>query len=100
MAVVAEVHMPGVTRAQCDALRAEVGWLDEPPTGGVLHVVWLEDDGLHGLDVWADEAALAAFAQDRIAPAMAKLGIENELAPVSHPAHEVYVPRVVTQLAS
>ena len=35
MAVAAHVILPGVTKEQYDQVRTAVGWLDEPPLGGM-----------------------------------------------------------------
>lgn len=38
MAVIAYVVLPGVTEERHDQIRADVGWLEEPPVGGISHV--------------------------------------------------------------
>jgi hypothetical protein len=96
MAVVVEVTLAGVSADKYDALRAEVGWLDTPPTGGICHVVWVEGNDLRGLDVCESENAFHAFGQERIGPAMAKLGIDAQLQATFRDAHEVYVPEAIT----
>jgi len=96
MPVSVSVVMPGVSMEQYDQLRDEVGWLEKAPTGGILHVMWVEGDELHGLDVWESEAAFEAFAQDRLGPAMAKLGIGVEPQATFRSTHEVFVPNAVT----
>jgi hypothetical protein len=100
MAVVVEVVIPEISRDQYDALRTEVGWLEEPPAGGISHTVWWEGDDCHGLDVWEDDAAWAEFGQTRMGPAMAKLGIDAEVQTIFHQPHEVFVPKAVTITAS
>ena len=42
MAVVAHVVLPGVTKEQYDQVREAVGWLGEPPVGGISHLTWWE----------------------------------------------------------
>ena len=100
MAVIVHVVLPGITQDQYDAVRKEAGWLDTPPTGGLSHLTWWEGDTCHNLDAWEDEGAFAAFGQDRLGPAMAKLGIDAEVNPEFHPAHEVFLPKAVTVTAS
>ena len=41
-------------------------------------------------------AAFAAFGEERLGPAMAKLGIEAEVIPSFHEAHEVFLPEAPT----
>jgi hypothetical protein len=96
MAVAVHVLIRGITRDEYDRVRAEVGWLDVPPDGGLSHLTWWEGDDCHNMDAWESEAAFAAFGQDRLGPAMAKLGIDAPVEPTFHTAHEVFMPRAVT----
>jgi hypothetical protein len=96
MAVVVHVVLPGLSKDQYDAVRKEAGWLDTAPTGGLSHVTWWEGDDCHNLDSWESEAAFAAFGEQRLGPAMGATGVEIEVNPVFHPAHEVFLPRALT----
>jgi len=93
MAVVAHVVIRGLTPEQYDAVRKEVGWLDDVPDGGLAHVSWWEGDDNHNTDAWESEAAFAAFGENRLGPAMAKLGIDLPVEVSFHPAHEVFAPQ-------
>lgn len=95
MAVIAHVVLRGVSPEQYDSVRAETGWLERPPDGGLGHFTWWEGDDCHNMDAWESEAAFNAFGQDRLGPAMAKVG--NTVAPevTFHPAHEVFTPKVL-----
>ena len=95
MAVVAHVVLRGVSREQYDAVRAEVGWLERVPTGGLSHVTWWEGDDCHNIDAWESEEAFNAFGTDRLGPAMGKLGITVQPEVTFHPAHEVYAPQAI-----
>jgi hypothetical protein len=96
MAVVAHVILRGVSREQYDQVRAEVGWLEEPPTGGISHLTWWEGADCHNVDSWETEQAFAAFGAERLGPGMAKAGIQVEPEVTFYPAHEVFMPRSVT----
>ncbi|HVZ38137.1 MAG TPA: hypothetical protein VHI13_02590 [Candidatus Kapabacteria bacterium] len=48
------------------------------------------------MDAWESEAAFAAFGNDRLGPAMAKLGINVEPHVTFHAAHEVFLPQAMT----
>jgi hypothetical protein len=96
MAVIAHVLLRNVTKAQYDALRAEVGWLERAPDGGLTHMTWWEGSDCHNVDAWESEAAFDAFGADRLGPAMAKLGIAAQPEATFHPAHEVFVAKAVT----
>ena len=93
MAVIAEVTLRGITTEQYDALRAQCGWLERPPDGGLAHLTWWEGVDSHNLDGWESEAAFQAFGEQRLAPAMAALGMEAPPEVTFHQAHEIFTPR-------
>ena len=66
MAVVAKVSLPNFSKERYEALRTEIGWLDEPPRGGISPIAWWEGDDCCGLDVWESEADWNAFGQERM----------------------------------
>jgi hypothetical protein len=96
MAVVAHVLLRGVTPQQFDQVRAEVGYLEQAPVGGLIHITWWEGDDCHNIDGWESEEAFNAFGQDRLGPAIAKVGINATPEVTFHPAHEVFAPKAVT----
>ena len=96
MAVVAHVVLSGVTTEQYDQVREAVGWLQEPPAGGLSHVTWWEGGDCHNMDAWESEEAFNNFGAERLAPGMAKVGVESQPQVTFYPAHEVYAPRAVT----
>jgi hypothetical protein len=95
MAVVVHVILRNLTPAQYNDVRSEAAWLERAPAGGYAHLTWWEGVDCHNMDAWEDEAAFNAFGQDRLGPAMAKLGIAIEPEVTFHPAHEVYTPQSV-----
>ena len=95
MAVVAHVVLRGVSREQYDQVRAETGWLERTPEGGLAHVTWWEGNDNHNIDAWESEAAFNAFGADRLGPAMGKLGINVQPEVTFHDAHEVFTPKVL-----
>ena len=95
MPIIAHIILQGVSPEQYDQVRTEVGWLERPPDGGYSHVTWWEGTDCHNIDAWESEAAFSAFTENRLGPAMVKLGIMVEPEVTFHPAHEVYTPRSV-----
>jgi ketosteroid isomerase-like protein len=93
MAVVVHVTLRGVTPAEYDAVREQAGWIEHPPTGGISHTTWWEGDDCHNVDAWESEEAFATFAERRLGPAMAAVGVTAEPETTFHPAHEAYTPR-------
>lgn len=98
MAVVAHVVLNGISPEQYDNIRAETGWLERVPDGAMMHMTWWEGDNCHNMDAWESEAAFAAFGNDRLGPAMARLGITVEPQVTFHAAHEVFTPKAVTHI--
>jgi predicted ester cyclase len=92
MTVIAHVILRGVTVEQYDAVRAEANWLEELPAGGIAHITWWEGADCHNTDAWESEAHFAAFAEQRLRPAVAAVGLSVEPEVSFHPAHEVYLP--------
>jgi ketosteroid isomerase-like protein len=93
MAVIAEVTLRGITREQYDDIRERVGHLERMPEGGIAHLTWWEGEVCHNLDGWESEAAFDAFAQQRLGPVLAELGIDVMPEVTFHPAHEIHTPR-------
>ena len=100
MTVIADFVLPGLSPKDYDRVRAEVDWLSEPPTGGIAHLTWWDGDDCHNIDVWENEAAMGAFIENRLGPAMGKLGLEIEPQVVFHAAHEVFAPTAVRETAT
>jgi len=96
MAVIAHVVLAGVTREQYDAVRAECGWLDQAPDGGMAHLSWWEGPDNHNMDAWETEEAFGRFGQQRLGPALVKVGVSAEPQVTFHAAHEVFLPAAVT----
>ncbi|WP_035841578.1 hypothetical protein [Kitasatospora azatica] len=78
MAVVLSFSWAGATPAQYDAVRDLVRWEEQTPDGAVLHVAWFDADGLRVTDVWKAEDDFNRFMQERLAPAIEKVGIEGK----------------------
>ena len=96
MAVIAHVVLRGVSKQQYDAVRAAAGWLTKHADGGLGHLTWWEGSDCHNMDAWESEAAFGAFAEHRLGPAMAKVGVNVEPQVTFHAAHEVFLPKALT----
>lgn len=96
MPVIAHVILEDVTPQQYDAVRSACGWLETPPIGGLAHLSWWDGQDNHNLDAWESAEAFGAFGQDRLGPAMAKVGINAEPKVTFYPAYEVFLPNATT----
>jgi hypothetical protein len=95
MAVIAHVVLRGVSPEQYDRVRAETGWLERTPKGGLAHLTWWEGNDNHNMDAWESEEAFNAFGQERLGPAMAKVGVAVAPEVTFHAAHEFFTPKVL-----
>src|SRR3712207_276385 len=89
MAVIAEVTLRGISPEQYDRVRARAGWVERVADGGLAHLTWWDGTVCRNVDAWESEAAFGAFADERLAPAMAAEGIDVRPEVTFHPAHEV-----------
>jgi hypothetical protein len=96
VAVIAHVVLRGVSREQYDQVRSEANWLEKHPEGGLAHLTWWEGNDCHNMDGWESETAFQAFGEKRLGPAMQKVGVAVQPEVTFHPAHEVFVPKVLT----
>ena len=63
---------------------------------GMAHLAWWEGGDNHNIDAWESEESFAAFGNERLGPAMAKVGVAVAPEVTFHPAHEVYLPQAIT----
>ncbi len=91
MATVMTMHWPEVTKEQYEAVRADVKWETNVPKGAKYHVSWF-DGGLHVVDVWDSQADFQTFVQDRLGPAVAKVGIQSQPNVSFGETHAIFAP--------
>lgn len=95
MAVVMVMHWPEVTPEQYEEARRRVRWEADAPTGGLNHVAWFEDDGLHVVDLWESAADFERFAEERLMPVVkGEIGIPGEPIVRYADLHAHFVPDV------
>lgn len=92
MATIMLMHWPEATREQYDQAREKVGWDRQTPEGAKLHLSGFADDGLHVTDVWESEQSFSAFMEQRLAPAIAEIGIQGQPDVKFLPLHGLFAP--------
>jgi hypothetical protein len=90
MAVVMQMRWAGVTAAQYDEVREIVGWETDVAEGGLFHVASFDDGGMSVTDVWETPEHFARFNEERLAPAVEKVGVAGEPEVTMAPAHRVF----------
>ena len=77
MAVGIRLKMDGGTAELIDRLNAAIDPHGTPPDGLIFHASGPVEGGWGVLDFWESRAHFDRFAQDRIGPAMASIGIQG-----------------------
>jgi hypothetical protein len=72
------MHWPEASREQYEQARKEINWEGDKPAGAKFHVSWIEDDGLHVLDLWESREDFQKFVSERLMPGVQKIGIQGE----------------------
>ncbi len=78
MATVMLMNWPEVSVEQYQQARKEVNWEGDVPNGAKFHVSWMAEDGFHVLDLWESNEDFEKFTQDRLMPAVQKIGIKGQ----------------------
>ncbi len=102
MAVVMVMRGQGVTPEDYEQAREIVGWEGNPAPGGIHHMAWFDDEGIHVIDIWETERDFQRFADERLMPGLASAGLlEGKPEPeVSFaPLHARFDPDKVTASA-
>ena len=78
MAIIMMLELPGVTTDQFDQVNDILGiHRDEDlPDGLISHVAGATGNGFLVVDVWESEEALGRFFEERVAGAMAQVGLQ------------------------
>src|ERR1700710_577043 len=99
MATVITQQWKAITPAQYDQIHAIVRWDEDVPAGMTFHVASFEGDTLRMLDIWDSEEQFMTFAQTRIMPAVAQVGLNGQPDMTVTSMHDVF-SSVVTNPAA
>ena len=77
MAVAVEMNFAGATMEQYDQVIQKMGLTPKggTPPGALFHWVAASDDGMRVVDVWESQEQFDQFAQEKITPYSAEVGI-------------------------
>ena len=89
MAVLMTMDLP-VSRADVEALSDELGVLDDPPSGLIVHAAIETAGGVHIVDIWDSQADFERFQNDRLNPAMEKFLTERGIQMDGPPPEPTY----------
>lgn len=94
MATVMTMHWPDVSPKQYEQARKQVNWEGEIPQGAKFHVAWFATDGFHVLDIWESRGNFESFLQQRLMPAVQKIGIKRQPKVEFSEAHAIFAPDI------
>jgi hypothetical protein len=92
MATVMKMHWAGVTKDQYEAVRKEAKWETDVPEGAKYHVAWFSGDALQVMDIWKSGGDFQRFAETRLMPAVAKVGVKGQPNVEFFEAHATFAP--------
>ncbi len=90
MAIMMKMEWAGVTKAQYDEVAKLVHFEHDRPAGGLFHAAVVDDHGLQVVDVWESAEAFGRFAETKLKPATAKVGMTGEPKVTILPVHNVF----------
>ena len=82
----------GITPDQYEQVRKIVKWETDIPKGGVFHVATFDKEGLRVTDIWESAEDVQNFVNNRILPAVAKIGITTQPVVDITPVHATFIP--------
>lgn len=94
MSTVMLIHWPEVSKAQYEQIRKELNVEGDTPRGAQFHVAWFAEDGLHVFDLWESREDFEGFLNQRLMPAVQKIGIRSRPNVQHAEAHAVFAPNV------
>ena len=94
MATVMSMYWPEVSLDQYQQARKEVNWEGDTPQGAKFHVSWMGKDGFHVLDLWESGEDFQRFVDQRLMPAVQKIGIKGQPQVELAEAVSVFAPNV------
>jgi hypothetical protein len=77
MAVALVLDFKGATLDQYDQVVEKMDLGGKTAPGGIFHWVTATDDGFRVVDLWEDRATFDKFAEEKIGPIGAEVGIPN-----------------------
>jgi hypothetical protein len=92
MPIVMNMQWDNVTVEQYEQVRKDVNWEGNRPAGALFHVASFTSGGLRVTDLWESPEAFARFTEQRLMPAVQKLGIKSPPRVEITPVHATYTP--------
>ena len=92
--VVMTMNVEGLTHEEFRAILNETGVEARPEPGIYEHISHPTETGMRIIEVWDSQAGFEEFAERRLTPAVARLGINRETRIAFQPLHNFFGPRM------
>ena len=92
--VVMTMNVAGLTHKEFRAILDEMGVEARPERGIFEHISHPTPTGMRIIEVWESQEGFEEFAERRLKPAVAKLGLQRETTIVFEPLHNFFGPRL------
>jgi len=92
--VVMTMNVDGLTRKEFRAILNEMGVEARPEPGIYQHISHPTETGFRIIETWESQAGFEEFAERRLKPAVAKLGIQRETTISFQPLDNFFGPRL------
>jgi quinol monooxygenase YgiN len=92
--VVMTMNVTGLTHKEFRAILDEMGVEARPEPGIYQHISHTTETGYRIIEIWESQEGFEEFAERRLKPAVAKLGIQRETTIVFQPLQNFFGPRI------
>lgn len=92
MSVLMIERWDGIDADKYEEVRKLAKWDSDPPKGFLFHVASFADGNAHMVDIWESAEDFQRFVQERIMPAVQKLGIGGQPDVQIYPTHAILNP--------
>jgi hypothetical protein len=92
MSVVMIMRWDGVSLDQYEQARSLVGWENETPDGALFHIAAHDGQAMRVTDLWESAEQFQTFAEQRLMPGVAELGLPGQPQIEIYPVHATFAP--------
>ena len=94
MTVATTIDVHDMPNAEYRAVMDRMGVEARPEPGIYLHITAQTDFGYRVIEIWDSQQGFEDFAQRRMLPALAELGIDRKTEITIKPLHNLFAPRL------
>lgn len=95
MTVVTTIDVYDMPNSEYRAVLDRMGVESRPEPGIYLHITAQTDFGYRIIEIWDSQEGFEEFAQRRMLPALADLGIDRKTEITVKPLHNLFAPRLL-----